>query len=331
MKFIDEAIIHVQAGNGGNGCLSFRREKYIAKGGPNGGDGGNGGSVWLRATPTLNTLIDFRYQRLFRAQHGEHGQGSECTGRSGEDLIIPVPLGTIIYQRDTEECLGDLATEGATLCVAKGGQHGLGNTHFKSSVNRAPRKTTPGKPGEKRCLRLELRVLADVGLVGFPNAGKSTLIRRVSAAKPKVADYPFTTLHPNLGVVRVDKLNSFVMADIPGLIAGAAAGAGLGVQFLRHISRTRLLLHMVDLASEDDLAESIQTITHELESYDAMLLEKPRWLVFNKCDAVADYQQRIDAALQTLAWHKPVFIISAVSGEGVDALCQAVMQYVNSN
>ncbi len=328
MKFIDEAIIHVHAGNGGNGCLSFRREKYIAKGGPNGGDGGDGASVFLQASSNLNTLIDFRYNRLFRAKHGEHGQGSECTGGSGDDLIIPVPLGTLVYDNDTNECLGDLTGDKAILCVAKGGRHGLGNVHFKSSINRAPRKTTPGTPGEKRTLRLELRVLADVGLLGFPNAGKSTLIRCVSAAKPKVADYPFTTLHPNLGVVRVDQLRSFIMADIPGLIEGAAAGAGLGIQFLKHISRTRLLLHMVDVVSSDELVTSINAITHELVTYDPTLANKPRWLVFNKADALAEdvCQQRVNQALNTLGWDKPYFVISAVSGAGVQALCKTIME-----
>ncbi|MCD6055113.1 MAG: obgE [Gammaproteobacteria bacterium] len=333
MKFIDEAIIQVHAGNGGNGCLSFRREKFIPRGGPNGGDGGDGGSVFLQVNSQLNTLIDFRYSRLFRAEHGKPGQGSECTGHSGDDLIVNVPLGTVIYDNDTNECLGDLTKEGDRLCVAKGGRHGLGNVHFKSSINRAPRRTTPGTPGEKRELRLELRVLADVGLLGFPNAGKSTLIRQVSAAKPKVADYPFTTLHPNLGVVRVDPLRSFVMADIPGLIEGAAEGAGLGVQFLKHLSRTGLLLHLVDMSETAlSLAGSINTIVHELAAYSEFLAEKPRWLVFNKIDVFAPevWKKQIQDTIEELKWDQPFFAVSAVSGEGTEKLCQAVMEYLET-
>ena len=334
MKFIDEALIHVHAGNGGNGCLSFRREKYIAKGGPNGGDGGDGGTIFLEATSSLNTLIDFRYRRLFRAKHGQHGLGNECTGHKGDDLVIAVPLGTVIYDSDTDECLGDLTEPNQRLCVAKGGRHGLGNVHFKSSINRTPRKITPGLPGEKRNLRLELRVLADVGLLGLPNAGKSTLIAQVSAAKPKIANYPFTTLNPSLGVVRLNPLESFVMADIPGLIEGAAEGAGLGIQFLKHLSRTKLLLHLVDISPMADmLAEkAIKAITDELAAYNDALSKKPRWLVFNKIDSVLPEESDavIHDVVAALNWKEPYFAISAVSGQGCDRLMRAVMDYLES-
>lgn len=331
MKFIDEAMIQVHAGNGGNGCLSFRREKYIPKGGPNGGDGGDGGSVFLEATKAYNTLIHFRYNRLFRAKNGAHGQGNECTGLSADDLIIPVPLGTVVYDNDTQECLGDLTSEYTRICVAKGGFHGLGNTRFKSSINRTPRQTTPGKPGERRSLRLELRLLADVGLLGFPNAGKSTLISHVSAAKPKIADYPFTTLQPNLGVVSLNGLESFVMADVPGLIEGASKGTGLGIQFLKHLSRTRLLLQVVDMTCQQHTPlMAINALNHELVEYDKALSEKPRWLVFNKIDAIdeATCDQMIKETLQALSWQGPYFAISAVTGQGLGKLCRAIMDYM---
>ncbi|KZY74164.1 GTPase ObgE, partial [Oleiphilus sp. HI0065] len=281
MKFVDEAAISVEAGKGGNGCLSFRREKYIPKGGPDGGDGGDGGSVILEANDGLNTLIDYRFVRQYRAQSGEGGKGRNCTGAKGEDLILGVPVGTSVFDVDTEEVLGDLTQIGQQLVVAQGGWHGLGNTRFKSSTNRAPRQTTPGKPGEKRNIRLELKVLADVGLLGLPNAGKSTLIRSVSAAKPKVANYPFTTLVPNLGVVRVESHKSFVMADIPGLIKGASDGAGLGIRFLKHLVRTRLLLHVVDMAPYDgkEPKEAVEEIVGELEGFSPTLASRERWLV----------------------------------------------------
>ncbi|MDH5345220.1 MAG: GTPase ObgE, partial [Gammaproteobacteria bacterium] len=307
MKFVDEATIRVQAGNGGPGALSFRREKYVERGGPDGGDGGDGGSVFLVADESLNTLADFRVARRFRAGHGKGGAGRNMTGRSGEDLEVRVPRGTLVYDVDTGELIGDLTKDGQRLKVADGGRGGLGNTRFKSSVNRAPRKTTPGTPGEGRHLVLELKLLADVGLVGLPNAGKSTLIRAMSAAKPKVADYPFTTLHPNLGVVSVGSLQSFVMADIPGLIEGAADGAGLGHRFLRHLQRTRLLLHLVDIAPTDtseDPAAAFRTIEAELGKYAADLTDKPRWLVVNKIDLLPadDLEVARDMLLAELGW-----------------------------
>lgn len=332
MKFVDEASITVQAGKGGNGCLSFRREKFVAKGGPDGGDGGDGGSVILRADSDLNTLIDYRYKRKFKAQTGEDGKGRNCSGRRGEDLSLNVPVGTTVVDRNTGEILGDLTREGETLVVAQGGFHGLGNTRYKSSVNRAPRQTSPGTPGETRDLRLELKVLADVGLVGMPNAGKSTFIRSVSAARPKVADYPFTTLVPNLGVVSVEADRSYVVADIPGLIEGAAEGAGLGIQFLRHLVRTRLLLHLVDMApwDETDPADSVRIITGELERFSPTLAERERWLVINKTDMVApdERDQRCRELVEALDWKGPVFQISALSGEGVKPLSQAVMSWL---
>ena len=287
MKFVDEATIRVQAGNGGHGCLSFRREKYVDKGGPDGGDGGNGGSVYLVADESLNTLVDFRVARKFRAESGQGGAGRNMTGKSGDDLFVHVPCGTVVHDVDTGESISDLTEDGQPVKVAEGGKGGLGNTRFKSSINRAPRKMTNGTPGEARHLSLELKVLADVGLVGMPNAGKSTLIRAMSAARPKVADYPFTTLHPNLGVVSVGRLQSFVMADIPGLIEGAAEGAGLGIRFLKHIQRTRILLHLVDIAPLDigeDPATAFRAIEKELQKFSADLAEKPRWLVINKID-----------------------------------------------
>ncbi|MCK5877550.1 MAG: GTPase ObgE, partial [Candidatus Marithrix sp.] len=291
MKFVDEASIEVVAGKGGDGCLSFRREKYIPFGGPNGGDGGNGGNVYAIADEALNTLVDFRYKRLFRAKHGEHGKGSECSGRKGEDLYIKVPVGTLIFDVNTEEFLGDLTKPEQVLLVAKAGERGIGNVHFKSSTNRTPRRTTNGTIGENRFLRFELQVLADVGLLGLPNAGKSSFIRAVSSAQPRVADYPFTTLHPHLGVVSIELDRSFVVADIPGLIAGAADGHGLGIQFLRHLSRTNLLLHIVDVSPFDsDPVQDIFSIISELNKYSAKLATKERWLVLNKIDLLADQE-----------------------------------------
>ncbi len=331
MKFVDEATIRVQAGNGGHGALSFRREKFIEKGGPDGGDGGHGGCVFLVADASINTLVDFRVTRRFRADSGQGGAGRNKTGRSGEDLDVKVPGGTVIRDIDTGELLGDLTKPGDKLKVAEAGRGGLGNTRFKSSTNRAPRKTTQGTPGESRHLALELKLLADVGLVGLPNAGKSTLIRAMSAARPKVADYPFTTLHPNLGVVSVGPLQSFVMADVPGLIEGAAEGAGLGIQFLKHLQRTCLLLHLVDIApmdSESNPAASVRAIEAELGSYSEDLKEKPRWLVINKIDLLA--ADKLEAAkneiLENLGWEQPVFLVSAATGDGIESLGQAVMR-----
>jgi len=334
MKFVDEVVIRVEAGNGGNGCLGFRREKFIPHGGPDGGDGGNGGSVWLVATESLNTLVDFRHSRLFRAQRGEDGRGGNCTGRQGTNLEIAVPVGTLAYDEDTGELIGDLVEAGQRLLVAQGGYHGLGNTRFKSSINRAPRKTTPGTPGEQRNLRMELRLLADVGLLGLPNAGKSTLTRQLSAARPKVADYPFTTLYPNLGVVSVDQYRSFVMADIPGIIEGAAQGAGLGLQFLRHLARTRLLLHMVDMADPGaDPAGDVRRIEGELSAWGAGLETAQRWLVLNKIDQLPADERELhcDELLQELAWDGPAFRISALSGEGCREMAFAVMQYLEQH
>ena len=331
MKFVDEATIRVQAGNGGHGCLSFRREKYVAKGGPDGGDGGDGGSVYLVADASLNTLADFRVARKFKAEVGQGGAGRNMTGKSGDDLEVRVPQGTVVHDVDTGELICDLTEDGQRQMVAEGGQGGLGNTRFKSSVNRAPRKITNGTPGEARHLKLELKVLADVGLLGMPNAGKSTLITAMSAAKPRIADYPFTTLHPNLGVVRVGRLQSFVMADIPGLIEGASEGAGLGIQFLKHLQRTRLLLHLVDIAPIDpnaDPAREVQAIAKELERFSAELAEKPRWLVINKIDLLADDDLAVarDMLLEELDWGGPVFEVSAATGAGTEALGHAVMQ-----
>ena len=329
MKFVDEAIIDVAAGNGGGGCLSFRREKYIAKGGPDGGDGGDGGSVYLEADENLNTMVDYRFQRRFRAANGSPGQGRNCTGRSGDDLTLKVPVGTTVIDIDTNEVLGDLPEAGQCLKVAQGGFHGLGNTRFKSSINRAPRQTSPGSEGEKRRLKLELKVLADVGLLGMPNAGKSTLIRAISAAKPKVADYPFTTMVPNLGVVRVDPLRSFVVADIPGLIEGAADGAGLGIPFLKHLTRNRLLLHLVDLApwNDESPAQHALAIVRELEAFSPLLAERPRWLVLNKADVLDEETQneRVQEVVDVLGWTGPVFVISALANTGTQALIQAIM------
>ena len=335
MRFVDEAVVKIEAGNGGHGCLSFRREKFIPFGGPDGGDGGNGGSVYLEANQDLNTLIDFRYQRNYKAANGECGRGANCTGKAGDDLIIQVPIGTLVYDIETNELLGDIRHAGERLLVAQGGFHGIGNARYKSSVNRAPRQTSNGKPGDVRQLRLELRILADVGLLGLPNAGKSTLIRSVSSAKPKVADYPFTTLHPGLGVVRVGPLKSFVMADIPGLIEGASEGAGLGHQFLRHLSRTCVLLHVIDVAPLDgeDPVQSAKIIINELAAYNPELLNKPRWLVLNKIDMLPDddiRQQTLKRIVDELNWTSRVFAISAISNEGTQQLCYALMQLIDN-
>lgn len=336
MRFVDEALITVTAGNGGDGCLSFRREKFIPYGGPDGGDGGDGGSVYLQAQTELNTLIDFRYQRQFKAKNGQSGQGANCTGKKGDDLIIGVPLGTLVYDLDTEELIADIKESGKPVIVAQGGFHGLGNTRYKSSVNRAPRQTSQGSAGESRRLKLELRVLADVGLLGMPNAGKSSLIRAVSSAKPKVADYPFTTLHPHLAVVRVSAYKSFVMADIPGLIEGAAEGAGLGHRFLKHLSRTSILLHVVDILPDDgaDPLDSAKAIIKELEEYESGLAEKTRWLVVNKMDKLSDETEAkaaVENLVRDLDWQGPVFPISALSGEGTDALCYALMKHIEGS
>jgi GTP-binding protein len=333
MKFVDEVKIRVEAGRGGNGCMSFRREKYTPRGGPDGGDGGDGGDVVLVANADLNTLVDFRYKRLYRAEHGRRGEGSNCTGRRGETLRIQVPVGTVVTERDTRELMGELIEPGQELIVATGGRHGLGNTRFKSSTNRAPRKTTPGKPGEHRDLDLELKVLADIGLLGMPNAGKSTFIRAVSAARPKVADYPFTTLYPNLGVVSLGPDRSFVVADIPGLIEGAAEGAGLGIRFLKHLSRTRLLLHLVDVAPMDESSDPVanaRAIAAELERFSPELAARDRWLVLNKLDLVAPDARaaHCDALVERLGYTGPVYHISALSGEGCQELCQAIMNYL---
>lgn len=333
MKFVDEVSIFVKAGDGGNGLMSFRREKFIEKGGPNGGDGGDGGSVFMEADPNLNTLVDYRYTRRFDAQRGENGGSKDCTGRKGEDLILPVPVGTTVIDAATQEIIGDLTRAGQRLLVAQGGWHGLGNTRFKSSTNRAPRQTTKGKPGDSRDLKLELKVLADVGLLGLPNAGKSTFIRAVSAAKPKVADYPFTTLVPNLGVVSVGRFKSFVVADIPGLIEGAAEGAGLGIRFLKHLARTRLLLHIVDMAplDESDPAEAAATIIEELGRFSPALTERDRWLVLNKADQLLDEDReaRLKAVIERLDWNGPVFVISALEREGTEAISQEIMRYLD--
>lgn len=329
MRFVDEAVIKVEAGAGGNGCMSFRREKFVPQGGPDGGDGGHGGSIWLEASVNASTLVDYRYTRLFRAPRGKNGMGSDCTGRSGEDVLLTVPVGTTIIDEDTDEILGDLVKPGQRLLVVRGGRGGLGNVNFKSSTNRAPRKTTPGQPGEVRQLRLEMKVLADVGLLGLPNAGKSTFIRAVSAAKPKVADYPFTTLVPNLGVVDVDRHRSFVMADIPGLIQGASDGAGLGIRFLKHLARTRFLLHIVDVASVDnsDPVENVQAITHELEKFSSALAALPRWLVLNKMDMVpSDMADELcNDIVRRLEWNGPVFRTSGLTGDNAMQVCYRLM------
>lgn len=333
MKFVDEVSIKVQAGKGGNGIASFRREKYIPFGGPNGGDGGDGGSVYLVGDTNINTLVDYRYTRQFKAENGQAGMGSNCTGKGGDDLYLPVPVGTQVYDEDTQELIGDIVKEGESVLVAQGGFHGIGNTRFKSSTNRAPRQCTPGTEGEKRNLRLELKLLADVGLLGLPNAGKSTFIRQVTSARPKVADYPFTTVYPNLGVVSVESHRSFVIADIPGLIEGAAEGAGLGIQFLRHLSRTRLLLHLLDIAPAGDVSDPVddaQVIMRELEKYSPELAQQERWLVLNKVDLLPEdeVEQRCDDIIKRLNWQGPVFRISALSGKGTRELTGRVMEYL---
>ena len=332
MKFVDEASISVDAGKGGNGCMSFHREKFVAKGGPNGGDGGDGGSVYVQADDAVNTLIDYRYTRRYRAENGKNGQSRDMTGHMGEDIILKVPVGTTIIDEDTLEVLGDLAEDQQTLMVAQGGFHGLGNTRFKSSVNRAPRQTKPGQPGESRNIKFEMKVLADVGLLGLPNAGKSTFIRSVSAAKPKVADYPFTTLVPNLGVVSVRQHKSFVIADIPGLIEGASDGAGLGIRFLKHLVRTQLMLHIVDMApfDESDPAENMLSISRELERFSPALAERDRWLVLNKLDLVSEeeHEELCQALLEKTGWKGPVYQISALTGEGTKPLTNDIMDYI---
>ena len=334
MKFVDEASIEVFAGNGGNGCVSFRREKYVPRGGPDGGDGGDGGSVILLGDDALNTMIDYRYTRRFRAENGESGKGRNCTGKAGQDLVLPVPLGTTILDEDTGEVLGDIRDHGQRITVAQGGFHGLGNTRFKSSINRAPRQSTPGSDGETRRLKLELKVLADVGLLGLPNAGKSTFIRAVSAATPKVADYPFTTLVPNLGVVKVDTYRSFVVADIPGLIAGASDGAGLGIRFLKHLTRNRILLHIVDLAPLDDSdpAAAAVSIVQELQRFSPTLAARPRWLVLNKVDLLDDstVAERRKAVVDALQWRGPVYTLSAISQQGTTAICGDLMTCIEA-
>jgi GTP-binding protein len=330
MKFIDEATIEARAGDGGGGAVSFRREKYIPFGGPDGGDGGDGGSVYLEADSAINTLIDFRHARKFIAERGEKGKGKNCTGKSGDDLIVKVPVGTLVYEEDTDELIGDLVRDGQRLIVARGGFHGLGNARFKSSTNRTPRQSKPGTPGEKRHLRLEMKLLADVGLLGMPNAGKSTLISAVSAARPKIADYPFTTLYPNLGVVRASAHRSFVMADVPGLIEGAAQGAGLGIQFLKHLSRTRLLLHLVDMGPVGDPAVDVAAIVNELTAFDTDIATRERWLVLNKTDLLHEDErkQRCQEVIDALDWSGRVFEISALAHKGTDALVHAAMNFI---
>lgn len=336
MKFVDEATITVNGGNGGNGCLSFRRERFIPMGGPDGGDGGDGGSVFLRSKKGINTLADFRYTRNFKAERGGDGGGRNKTGKSGQDLYIDIPMGTVIYDHQTDECIGDLTQDDQTLRVAQGGFHGMGNQRFKSSTNRAPRKTTKGSEGDVRELRLELKLLADVGLLGLPSVGKSSLISAVSDARPKIADYPFTTLHPNLGVVRMGPLRSFVMADLPGLIGGAAEGHGLGIQFLKHLSRCRLLLHMIDLAergAEETPLTQFRTIDQELLKYGDSLISKDRWLVFNKTDLLAeqDVKTLVNGVCQEIGWVGPVFTISTVTRVGIDTLCNEILNYIESS
>jgi GTPase len=333
MKFVDEAFIDVIAGDGGNGMASFRREKYIPEGGPDGGDGGKGGSVYAIADENINTLIDYRFARIHRAQKGENGRGADCYGKGGEDLIIRMPVGTVITDEETGIVIADLAKHGAKEMIAKGGAGGLGNIHFKSSVNRAPRQKTMGEEGEKRRVRLELKILADVGLLGMPNAGKSTLVRAVSAAKPKVADYPFTTLAPSLGVVRIDYGRSFVIADIPGLIEGAAEGAGLGHQFLRHLQRTKLIIHLIDIAPFDegvDYVKEAKALVNELKKYDVTLHAKPRWLVFNKVDLLdkKEADKRIKDALKRMRWTKPWYAISGINGGGTPELVRAIGEHL---
>jgi len=334
MKFIDEATIKIYAGDGGNGVATFRREKYEPMGGPSGGDGGRGGSVFFEADQNLNTLVDYRYMRTLKAQRGENGRSAECYGAKGEDLILKVPVGTVISDKATGESYADLSQHGDRALLAKGGKGGLGNIHFKSSINRAPRQCTKGEPGEEFELYLELKVLADVGLLGMPNAGKSTFIRSVSAAKPKVADYPFTTLHPNLGVVRVGENQSFVIADIPGLIEGASEGAGLGHQFLRHLARTTLLLHLVDIAPFDPAINPVdeaRAIVNELKKYDELLYQKPRWLILNKIDMVEDVADKVKTFIKSFGWTGPVYSISAIKGVGCKELTYDIMTFIEEN
>lgn len=335
MKFIDEARIEVHAGKGGDGAVSFRREKFVPRGGPDGGDGGDGGSIYALADRNINTLVDYRFARIHRARDGERGRGRQCNGKGASDIVLRVPVGTVITDAETKESIADLATHDQTALLARGGKGGLGNVNFKSSTNRAPRKATPGGAGEHRVLNLELKVLADVGLLGLPNAGKSTFIRAVSAARPKVADYPFTTLHPNLGVVRIGTDRSFVIADIPGLIEGAAEGAGLGHQFLRHLARTRLLLHIVDAAPLDpgaDPARDARAIVAELKKFDPALYRKPRWLVLNKIDMlpVEERQAATGTLARRMRWRGPTFCISALTGEGCSELSSAVMKFLET-
>lgn len=335
MKFIDEALIRVEAGDGGNGCASFRREKYIPKGGPDGGDGGDGGDVYLIADENLNTLIDYRFEKRFAAERGENGRSANCTGHRGKDITLRVPVGTRAIDNDTQEIIGDLTKNGMRLLVAKGGYHGLGNTRFKSSINRAPRQKTMGTPGEKRDLLLELMLLADVGMLGLPNAGKSTFIRAVSAAKPKVADYPFTTLVPSLGVVKVNDNRSFVIADIPGLIEGASEGAGLGIRFLKHLERCRVLIHLVDINPIDDSdpADNVAIIESELFQYSESLADKPRWLVFNKIDTMSDEEtrERAEEIAKRLGWEEEYYLISAAAGKNVPQLCRDIMDFLEAH
>ena len=333
MKYIDEAIIQVMAGKGGDGAASFRREKFIPKGGPSGGDGGRGGSIFAIADRNINTLVDYRFARMHRARSGENGRGSDCYGKGADDIVLRMPVGTVITHAATGEAVADLARDGQKALLAKGGSGGLGNLHFKSSTNRAPRQFTHGEPGEEFELKLELKVLADVGLLGMPNAGKSTLIRAVSAARPKVADYPFTTMHPNLGVVRVDQNRSFVMADIPGLIEGAAEGAGLGHRFLKHLARTRLLLHVVDIAPLDESLDPVReanAIVEELRKYDEALYRKPRWLVLNKADMLPENERNklCGQFIRDLGWNSKSFVISALTGDGCKELTYAIMEYL---
>lgn len=334
MKFVDEAPIQVEAGKGGNGMMSFRREKFIAKGGPDGGDGGDGGSVYLLADENLNTLIDYRFQPRYKAQDGEKGGSKDCTGKKGEDLVLPVPVGTTVLDTDTDEVFGDLTEHGQKLKVAQGGFHGLGNTRFKTSTNRAPRKFTYGTEGEVRNLKLEMKVLADVGMLGLPNAGKSSFIRAVSAAKPKVADYPFTTLIPNLGVVKVQQYRSFVIADIPGVIEGASEGAGLGIRFLKHLTRCRLLMHMVDVApiDESDPVENVRIIASELEKFSPTLASRERWLLLNKVDLLSpeEAEERCNAIVKALDWKGPVFRISALHRDGTSVIAGRIMDHLEA-
>lgn len=332
MKFVDEAVIRVKAGKGGNGAMSFRREKYIPKGGPDGGDGGDGGSVRLRVSESMNTLIDYQFKRFYDAPSGEQGRGGECTGASGADLVLPVPVGTLVIDEDTQEVIGDMLFVGQELLVAKGGFHGLGNTRFKSSVNRAPRQTTKGSLGEERVLRLEMKLLADIGCMGLPNAGKSTLVSSVSAAKPKIADYPFTTLVPSLGVVKIESDRSFVIADVPGLIEGASSGLGLGMRFLKHLTRTRLLLHIVDIypVDQSDSADNVVTIEQELYQYSETLASREHWLVINKIDLIEPElrQEIVDDLVEKLQWDAPVYTVSSATGEGTATLCADIMTYL---